>query len=121
MKEPALPQGVWPVMLTPFHNDRTIDWDALDALTEWYLQAGVAGIFADAQSAEVYQLTNQEKLDIASAVVRRVDGRVPVIAAGFAAGTLEEQAEFFKAMAGTGVAAVVLTTCQLSPRAQSDS
>ncbi len=120
MSQFALPRGVWPVMLTPFQNDRSIDWEALAALTEWYLQAGAAGIFADAQSAEVYALTNSEKLKIASTVVDQVDGRVPVIAAGFIAGSLEEQADFFKAMALTGVTAVVLTTCQLSANPGSD-
>jgi 4-hydroxy-tetrahydrodipicolinate synthase len=120
MTNAILPRGVWPVMLTPFRNDRSIDWQALGALTEWYLKAGVAGIFADAQSAEVYQLTNQEKLDIAAAVVSTVDGRVPVIAGGFTAGSLPEQAEFFGRMADTGVRAVVLTTCQLSLTPQED-
>ena len=32
--------GVWPVMLTPFLDDRAIDWPSLDRLVDWYLEAG---------------------------------------------------------------------------------
>lgn len=114
MRETALPPGVWPVMLTPFHANGSIDWVGLETLVEWSLQAGVAGIFAVAQSAEVLHLTDQEKTRLASTIVRRVAGRVPVVASGYTTGTLEEQATFCRRVADTGAAAVVISTCQIS-------
>ena len=43
MATSTLPDGAWPVMLTPFHEDRSIDWDGLDAYTDWLIELGSAG------------------------------------------------------------------------------
>ena len=48
-----LPKGVWPVMLTPFTQDGAIDWDGVDAITNWYIDSGVAGLFAVCLSSEM--------------------------------------------------------------------
>jgi 4-hydroxy-tetrahydrodipicolinate synthase len=75
-------RGVWPVMLTPFRGDGSVDWRGLDALTEWYLTSGVAGLFAVCLSSEMYELTHAERVQVAAHVVKRSAGRVPVVAAG---------------------------------------
>lgn len=115
-----LPRGAWPVMVTPFNDDRTIDWAALDELTDWYLSAGAVGLFAVAQTSEMYALSPAERLSLAEAVVRRVDGRVPVIASGTFGGSIAAQAEGVEAMAGRGVAAVVVITSQLAGADEGD-
>jgi len=46
-------RGVWPVMLTPFRKDGAIDWPALDALVDWYLDVGVSRLFASCLSSEM--------------------------------------------------------------------
>jgi len=112
--------GVWPVMLTPFTESGGIDWPAVDALVEWYVDAGVAGLFAVAQSSEMYELSDAERLDLAARVVDRAGGRVPVVAGGTFAGTVEEQAAFVDRMADTGVDAVVAITSMLTDEAASD-
>ncbi|MHB0857793.1 MAG: dihydrodipicolinate synthase family protein [Anaerolineae bacterium] len=109
----ALPEGVWPVMLTPFQDDGAIDWGGLDALTDWYIDSGVAGLFSVCLSSEMYALTPRERLDVATRVVARAAGRVPVVASGTFGGPLAEQARDVCAMAATGVDAVVVLTCQL--------
>lgn len=53
MSTDAIPSGLWPVMVTPFHEDRSIDWRGVDALTDWYLSAGAVGLFAVAQTIEM--------------------------------------------------------------------
>ena len=55
-------KGFVPVMLTPFKENRAIDFDGLTRLTEWYLQAGAKGLFANCQSSEMYELSDDEKL-----------------------------------------------------------
>jgi 4-hydroxy-tetrahydrodipicolinate synthase len=115
-----LPPGVWPVLLTPFLEDRSIDWRGLDALVEWFLRAGAAGIFANAQSAEMFQLTNDEKLAIATAVVKQVRERVPVVSGAYRTGTIESQAEFVRQIHDTGVDVVILTACQVAGKNDSD-
>ncbi|MGQ9650947.1 MAG: dihydrodipicolinate synthase family protein, partial [Phycisphaerae bacterium] len=112
--------GVWPVMLTPFHKNGSIDWSSLDALIEWYLKASVAGLFAVSGSSEVYKLTRSERIGLASRVVCRVAGRVPVVASAIDFGTVEQQAELVRAMAETGVQAVILATCQFARQDEGD-
>lgn len=107
-------------MLTPFRDDRSIDWHAVDALVEMYLAAGVAGLFAVAQSAEMFQLTEAERVALAAHVVERVDGRVPVVAGGAFGSTPERQAGTVRRLSDTGVAAVVLLTNQLADDGEGD-
>ncbi|MBF9035294.1 dihydrodipicolinate synthase family protein, partial [Rhodobacterales bacterium HKCCE2091] len=33
-------RGVFVISVTPFHGDGSIDWDSLDRVTEFYLEAG---------------------------------------------------------------------------------
>lgn len=47
-----LPDGVFPVMLTPFRENK-VDYDSLKRLVEWYIQSGAAGLFAACQSSEI--------------------------------------------------------------------
>lgn len=108
-----LPHGLWPVMLTAFGEDGGLDLPGLDALTDWYIAAGSAGLFAVALSGEMYEMTDDERLAVARRVVQRARGRVPVVASATFGGALERQADFVKRMAETGVAAVVILPCQL--------
>lgn len=121
MKPTPLPEGVWPVMLTPFQADRSIDWRGLDQLIEWYLEAGVKGLFAVCLSSEFYDLTPDERLALAAHVVKRVDGRVPVVASGTFGGPIAQQATFVRRMFNTGVQAVVLLACQMASEEESDA
>jgi 4-hydroxy-tetrahydrodipicolinate synthase len=108
MSENLLPDGAWPVMLTPFNTDHSIDWAAVDAYTDWLIELGSAGIFAVALSSEMYDLSPEERLALATRVVERSAGRVPVVASSVATGTREAQAEAAAEVAATGVDAVVL-------------
>ena len=49
--------GVWPVMLTPFTGENEVDYESLGRLVDWYIEAGVAGLFADCQSSEMFYLS----------------------------------------------------------------
>jgi len=113
--------GVWPVMLTPFCDDGAIDWTGLDALVEWYLAAGVTGLFAVCLSSEMYELTPEERVRLAAHVVQRAAGRVPVVAAGAFGDSIAAQAEAAQRIADTGVTAVVLTVNQVAAKNDSDA
>jgi 4-hydroxy-tetrahydrodipicolinate synthase len=104
----TLPDGAWPVMLTPFNPDRSIDWTQVDSLTDWLIDNGAAGIFTVALSSEMYDLTAQERLALARRVVGRAAGRVPVVASSVASGPVDDQVKAAAEMAATGVDAVVL-------------
>jgi 4-hydroxy-tetrahydrodipicolinate synthase len=103
-----LPDGAWPVMLTPFNDDHSIDWIAVDDYTDWLIELGSAGIFAVALSSEMYDLSPGERLALARRVVDRSGGRVPVVASSVTRGTGAQQAAGAAEIAATGVDAVVL-------------
>ena len=115
-----LAHGVWPVMLTPFGDDGSVDLDAVDVLTDWYIANGVAGLFAVCLSSEMYELSDAERLMLARRVIRRAAGRVPVVATGALGGSVAEQAVFARRMAETGVAAVVAVVNRFASAAESD-
>ena len=112
--------GVWPVMLTPFTDDNEVDYEALEKLVNWYIENGVAGLFADCQSSEMFYLSLEERVKIASFVKEKAAGRVPVVASGHISHSLEDQAEELNAIARTGVDAVILITNLLAAEDEDD-
>lgn len=107
-------------MLTPFHDDGRVDFDALTRLTEHYLNAGAAGLFATCLSSEMNELTPDERLAVTGHVVQMAAGRVPVVATGTFGGTLPEQADFVKKTADVGVQAVIVISSLLAGTEESD-
>ncbi len=116
----SLPQGFIPVMLTPFQENGDIDFDGLTKLTELYLQAGAAGLFANCLSSEMYELSEDERIAITQHVVDVANGRVPVVATGTFGGPIAEQAEFAKKIYATGIQAVIVITSLIADADESD-
>ncbi len=112
---------VWPTMVTPFKDDLTIDYEALEKLVEWYIERGVSGLFAVCQSSEMHQLSLRERVELSSGVMKFTTGRVPVISSGHISNSSEDQIEEIKAIAKTGVDAVILVTNLLAGESESDS
>jgi len=103
-----------PVMLTPFKDNGEVDFRGLTELTEFYLEAGAAGLFANCQSSEMFLLTNEERLAVTRHVISVAGGAVPVVAAGTFGGDLHSQGDFVKRMYDTGVDAVIVITSMLA-------
>ena len=114
-------RGVWPVMLTPFDNQREIDWESLKKLIDWYIKAGVNGLFANCQSSEMFFLSEAESLQLTRFVLDYVDGRVPVVASGHTACGLSQQIDQLGKIAETGVDSVILISNRLAMPGESDA
>ncbi|GKX60105.1 dihydrodipicolinate synthase family protein [Leminorella grimontii] len=112
--------GVWPVMLTPFDERKEIDWASLEKLVEWYLAAGVHGLFADCQSSEMFFLSDDEARKLVRFIVEKVDGRVPVVASGHTATAFDHQRQQVAGMAETGVDGVIFISNRLALAGESD-
>lgn len=112
---------VWPTMVTPFKEDLCIDFEVLEKLVEWYIERGVSGLFAVCQSSEMHQLSLRERVELSSAVMKYTAGRIPVISSGHISTSLKDQIEEIKAIADTGVDAVILVTNLLARESESDS
>lgn len=99
-----------PVMITPFTPQAEVDFDMLKRLIDFYLAAGVKGLFANCLSSEMYSLNEEERLALTRAVVEHVNGRVPVVATGSFGQSIEDKATFTKKIYDTGIDSVVLIT-----------
>ena len=117
---PDLPNGVYPVMLSAFHEDGSLDFQGVDLLTDFYLQSGATGLFACAMSAEVNHLNNQEKVALAKRILQHVDGRVPVVAGALAADPLTQQIELVRRISGTGADVVTIAVSQIAEKNEDD-
>jgi 4-hydroxy-tetrahydrodipicolinate synthase len=99
-----------PVMITPFNLKAKVDFDAVSRLVDFYIASGVKGFFANCLSSEMYSISEDERLELTSHIVRYVNGRLPVVATGSFGLTIEDKAEFSKKIFDTGISAVILIT-----------
>ena len=94
-------KGSLVALITPMEASGAVDWAALDGLVDWHLESGTHGIVPVGTTGESATLTPEEHKQVVSRVVRRVDGRVPVVA-GAGANATAEAIEFTKAAQGDG-------------------
>ena len=101
--------GIYSLMLTPFFEDRSIDYNTYEEYAEWQVSQGVAHLFAVCGSSEMTQLTLEERLKLAELTVKH-KGNTTVVATAILEKTKEENLEEIKKMEQTGVDGIVLTT-----------
>lgn len=100
-------KGVFALLLTPFQENKQIDWDAYAPYVDWQLQSGAQGLFAVCGSSEMKWLALEERLELARRAVKRA-GSTPVIATANVEPDLEQQEDEVRRMCETGVAGIVL-------------
>jgi 4-hydroxy-tetrahydrodipicolinate synthase len=74
-------------LVTPFTDGGAVDYAALDALIDFHLEQGSDGLVVAGTTGESATLTRQESRELLEAVVRRVGGKVPVLAGTGSAAT----------------------------------
>lgn len=112
-------KGFIPVMLTPFHEDGEIDFKGLCRLTELYVEAGASGLFANCLSSEMFELTENERLQVIKQTIKSASG-LPVVATGSFGNSLQEQADFVKKVYDTGADAVIILANAMADSQDSD-
>ena len=81
--------------ITPFHEDGSINFDAIPDLIEHLLAHHTDGILLAGTTAESPTLTHDEELELFAAVQKVVKGRVPLIA-GVGTNETRDSIEFVK-------------------------
>lgn len=71
--------GVYIIAATPFTETGALDLASTDSLVDFYLDKGVTGLTILGMMGEAHTLTDEESLQFTQQVLRRVDGRVPVV------------------------------------------
>lgn len=79
---PALPppQGLLPVLATPFHDDGTLDVEGVRRLVRFQVACGADGVAVFGMASEGFALTTRDRDQVLAAVIDEAAGRVPVIA-----------------------------------------
>ena len=101
--------GIYSLMLTPYFEDRTIDYATYEKYTEWQVSQGVDHLFAVCGSSEMTMLTLEERLKLATLTAKH-KGNTTIVATANIEDTLEGNIEEIKKMEQTGVDGLVLTT-----------
>jgi len=73
-------KGVIPPIITAFHEDETINYEATAAHARYVAERGVHGVFPLGTNGEFPMLKPAERANVIEAVVDEVGGEVPVIA-----------------------------------------
>ena len=80
-------EGIIPILATPFHDDGSIDTAGQDRVVDHLLEQGAHGLAAFGNAGEGYALRGDERRTLLEAIVKRVDGRAPVVVGVGATGT----------------------------------
>jgi 4-hydroxy-tetrahydrodipicolinate synthase len=112
-------QGVYSVLPTPFRGDGSIDIASLERVVDLYARSGVNGLTALGVTSEVARLDESERQWVLDAVIRRVDGKLPVIAGTSADGLKVCMGNSLRAQSA-GASAVMVSPPRL-PKLNSDA
>ncbi|WP_166259479.1 4-hydroxy-tetrahydrodipicolinate synthase [Marinobacter salicampi] len=67
-------------LVTPMHPDGEVHWEHLDNLVDFHIENGTHGIVAVGTTGESSTLDPDEHLEVIGHIIKRVNGRIPVIA-----------------------------------------
>ncbi len=73
-------EGSGVALVTPMKADGVVDYKQLGELVEWQIAEGTDAIIACGTTGEASTLANDEHIAVIEAVVKKVNGRIPVIA-----------------------------------------
>lgn len=66
-------------MVTPFHKDGSVNYEAGADLAEWLLNNGSDGLVVEGSTGEAATMNLAEKLEFLRAIIKRIRGKAPVV------------------------------------------
>ena len=73
-------QGSYVALVTPFHEDGSVNFDKLKELCEWHAQNGTDGVVVLGTTGESSTMTHVEDEQVVQCAIDTLHGRIPVIA-----------------------------------------
>lgn len=119
--KPQVKNGVWATMITPFTEDNKLDYNAIDALLNWYAENGVDGVFALCYSSEILYLSREEKEALLRFIVKRLPKGMGLVASGHGSNQLDKQIEDFKRLRDAGAPAIILVANRLAEQCENEN
>lgn len=110
-------RGIFTILLTPFHEDRSLDEESLRSEVDFVIAAGARGIVTPVNTSEFFLLAYDERRRLAEVVVDQARGRVPVVigTAAPATGTAVALTRHARAAGAAGVIAMPPYVVPLGP------
>lgn len=71
-------EGIYTPVVTPLHDDFSVDYDALADVVDHLVASGVHGLISGGSTGENYTQTVEERLEIARFTQDRLKGRLPL-------------------------------------------
>jgi 4-hydroxy-tetrahydrodipicolinate synthase len=99
-------RGTYTALITPFRNGK-VDFAALEQHVDRQIAAGVDGLVPCGTTGEAPTLSAEEHVAVVECVVRRVAGRVPVLA-GAGTNNTARTLEMARALASCGVSGLLV-------------
>lgn len=93
--------GVMTALVTPFKTNGELDLEALDKLVDFQIEHGVDALVPMGTTGESPTVSHDENMEVVERVIRRVNGRIPVIA-GTGSNSTDEAIRMTKIARGLG-------------------
>ena len=72
-------KGSFTALVTPFHENGSVNFEKLRELVEWQINEGIDGIVALGTTGESSTMSHEEDDAVAEAVIETANGRIPII------------------------------------------
>lgn len=73
-------EGIYTPIITPFHEDGSIDWEGYGRVIDWQIDNGVAGVAIGGSTGEFYALSKEERIQQFKFAAERIGGRIELMA-----------------------------------------
>lgn len=101
--------GAGVALVTPFKEDLSVDYDQLEKFIDFQINNGIDSIVICGTSGEASTMSHDEQIEVVSACVSHVNGRVPVIA-GAGANCTDEALNLAKRSEKAGADGLLVVT-----------
>ncbi|RLL43817.1 4-hydroxy-tetrahydrodipicolinate synthase [Oceanobacillus piezotolerans] len=96
------PKGLIVPLITPFHEDESIDFQAYEEVIDFQIESGIHGLLVGGTTGEYHVMSLEERKSLIKAGCKYAAGRVPVMA-GVGGPTAQETIELANYAAECGV------------------
>ncbi|MCF6431459.1 MULTISPECIES: dihydrodipicolinate synthase family protein [unclassified Leisingera] len=72
-------EGIYTPVVTPYHEDGSVNWDAQAEVIEYLVENGVHGLISGGSTGENYAQTVEERLELAKFTHEQLKGRLPLV------------------------------------------
>lgn len=108
MTQLAIRDGAWPILLTAFDENNSVDFAAISALLDFYRDLQLPGVLALGQASEMLLLNQDERIRVAECVARHPRGGLAAATVGNYGDTLGQQADSLQRIHEMGTEVVVV-------------